>query len=102
MTLTITKGMTGKRVESLGKYSVKDAEDNEIDKMFADFYDWKKKANESKKYRTSSYDRQLINSEKHTIVIDFGDYSYFGLIRANKKEWKVLENYKCKPVDLEV
>ena len=102
MTFTITKGMAGKRVETLGKYSAKDVEDNEIDKMFADFYAWKKQVSESKKYRVSSYDRQLFNDKEHKIVIDFGDYSHFGLIKARKKEWEVLENHMCKPVDLEV
>lgn len=96
MTFTITKGMAGKRVETLGKYTVKD-----IDKMFVDFFNWKKNAN-PKKYYVASYERQLINDKEHHIVIDFGDYSYFGLIRANKNEWTALVNHKFKPVDLEV
>ena len=102
MTLTITKGMDGKRISTIGKYAVNDMEDNEIDKMFADFHEWKKNMSESKKYRVSSYDRQLFDDKNRKIIIDFGDYSYFGLIKANKKEWKALENYMCKPVDLEV
>ena len=102
MTFTITKGMAGKRVETLGKYLANNDEDNEIDKMFADFYEWKRNVSKIKKYRVSSYDRQIFNDKEHKIIIDFGDYSYFGLIKANKKEWAVLENHWCKPVDLEV
>ena len=96
MTFTITKGMAGKRVEILGKYT-----DKEIDKMFADFFNWKKNADKDK-YYVASYERHLINNEKHQIIIDFGDYSYFGLIKTNNKEWPKLIAHKCKPVDLEV
>lgn len=97
MTFTITKGMAGKRVETLGKYS-----DKEVDKMFADFYKWKQSIASKKKYRIASYDRQLFNDKERKIVIDFGDYSYFGLIRASKKEWTAIEDHMNKPVDLEV
>ena len=85
MTFTITKGMAGKRVETLGKYIVKNDKDNEIDKMFSDFYAQKKHVSESKKYKVSSYDRQLFNDKEHKIIIDFGDYSYFGLIKTSQK-----------------
>ena len=37
MTLTITKGMDGKRVETIGKYTSK-----QIEKMDKDFAKWKK------------------------------------------------------------
>ena len=108
MTLTITNGMKGKRIETVGKYCIKDlsAMHQEsafavIDKMFNDFYEWKKK-NAAKKYRVASYDRQLFSDKDHKIVIDFGDHSVFGLIKTNKKEWELLEKYMCKPVNLEV
>ena len=81
MTFTITKGMDGKRVETLGKYDV-----SSIDKMFADFYDWKQKNKKSKKYYIASYERHIMNDSKHKIIIDFGDYTYFALIKASKKE----------------
>ena len=70
MTLTITKGMDGKRISTIGKYAVNDMEDNEIDKMFADFHEWKKNMSESKKYRVSSYDRQLFDDKNRKIIID--------------------------------
>ena len=96
MIFTITKGMDGKRVKTIGKYSIE-----EIDKMFEDFSSWKRNA-DPKKYYVSSYERHLINSNEHKIVIDFGDYTYFGLIKASKKEWPAIENHRNKPVDLEV
>lgn len=97
MTFTITKGMAGKRVETLGKYT-----SDEIDKMYADFFNWKKNA-DSKKYYVASYERHLFNDKDHRIIIDFGDYSYFGLIKTNKKEWPLLMAHKKKRlVDLEV
>ena len=97
MTLTITKGMDGKRVETIGKYTAK-----QIDKMNKDFEKWKKSEATQKKYRVQWYDRVIINQKKRKLVIDFGDYSYFGLVRANKVEWEALETYNNKPVDLEV
>ena len=96
MTFTITKGMDGKRVKTIGKYSI-----DEIDKMFKDFINWKMNA-DSKKYYVASYERHLINDKEHKIIIDFGDYSYFGLIKASKKEWPTLISYRSKPVDLEI
>ena len=99
MTLTITKGMDGRKVESIGEYSI-----DQIDKMNADFYHWKE--NEKKKtdnrYRINYYDRVIFNEKKHRLVIDFGDYSYFGLVKANKKEWEAIKSHESKPVDLEV
>lgn len=97
MTFTITKGMAGRKVESIGKYT-----SDSIDKMFADFFEWKQKNKDSKKYYIASYERHIMKNEDHQIIIDFGDYSYFGLIKANKKEWKALMEHKCKPVSLEV
>lgn len=97
MTLTITKGMNGRRVETIGKYS-----SNEIDKMNADFTKWKKAEKTQKKYRVQWYDRVLVKPNDRKLIIDFGDYSYFGLVKANKAEWKALEEHTNKPVDLEV
>lgn len=97
MTLIITKGMDGKRVETIGKYTAK-----QIDKMNKDFEKWKKSEAAQKKYRVQWYDRVIINQKKRKLVIDFGDYSYFGLVRASKAEWEALEAHKNKPVDLEV
>ena len=96
MTFTITKGMVGRRIETLGKYS-----SEEIDKMFKDFFNWKMNA-DPKKYYVALYERHIIDDKKHQIIIDFGDYSYFGLIKASKKEWPVLTSYRSKPIDLEI
>lgn len=95
MTFIITKGMAGRKVELIGKYSC-----DEIDKMHIDFIEWKK--NNHSKYRIASYERQLIDDNNHKIIIDFGDYSYFGLIKANKKEWQALQEYQLHPTNLEV
>ena len=97
MTLTITKGINGRKVEEIGKYS-----SNEIDKMDKDFAKWKNSDAAKEKYRIQWYDRVLFFKEKHRLVIDFGDYSYFGLIKANKTEWKALLEHQNKPVDLTV
>jgi len=97
MTLTITKGMDGKRVETIGKYTAK-----QIDKMDKDFAKWKKSKKAQEKYRIQWYDRVLVFTKKRKLVIDFGDYTYFGLVRANKEEWKALDEHKSKPVSLEV
>lgn len=97
MTLTITKGMNGKRVETIGKYTAK-----QIDKMNADFTKWKKAKKTQQKYRVQWYDRVLVKPNDRKLIIDFGDYSYFGLVRASKAEWKALEEHTSKPVDLEV
>lgn len=97
MTLTITKGMDGKRVETIGKYTA-----NQIDKMDNDFAKWKKSKKAQDKYRIQWYDRVLYKPNDRKLVIDFGDYSYFGLVRANKAEWKAIEEHKSKPVSLEV
>ena len=97
MTLTITKGMGGRKVELIGKYTSK-----EVSKMENDFAKWKKSKDAQKKYRIQWYDRVLFFNEKRQLVIDFGDYAYFGLVRANKKEWKALEENKSKPISLEV
>ena len=97
MTLTITKGMNGRRVETIGKYT-----DKQIDKMNADFAKWKKSKKTQDKYRIQWYDRILINDNEKKLIIDFGDYSYFGLIKANKTEWRALQDHRNKPVKLEV
>ena len=98
MTFTITEGMDGKKVETIGKYS-----SNEIDKMNSDFEKWKNSKKTKKKYRVQWYDRILIRPNDRKMIIDFGDYSYFGLIKANKSDWKALEEYKSKQyVELEV
>lgn len=99
MTLNITKGMGGRKVEAIGTYAA-----NEIDKMEKDFAKWKKSKAAQKKYCIQWYDRVLFNGKKRQLVIDFGDYSYFGLLKANKKEWEALMANKNaqKPVKLEV
>lgn len=97
MTLTITKGMAGRKVELVGKYSA-----NEISKMDKDFAKWKKSKKTQEKYRVQWYDRVIFFPEKQQLVIDFGDYTYFGLVKANKKEWQALEDNKNKPVNLDV
>ena len=97
MTLTITKGMDGKRVETIGKFKA-----NEIDKMDNAFEKWKKAKKTNEKYRVQWYNRVLFYPDKRKLVIDFGDYSYFGLVRANKAEWKAIEEHKNKPVELDV
>lgn len=96
MTLTITKGMAGKRIETIGKYT-----SDEIDQMFVDFFNWKKNASHEK-YHISSYERHLFNDNEHKVIIDFGDYLFFALIKTNAKEWKVLMSHRTKPIDLEV
>ena len=105
MTFTITKGMAGRKVELIGKYSLDDTKDsNEVIKqMHIDFFNWKKKQqDDSSKYRIASYERHIINSKKFIEIIDFGDYTYFGLIRCTKKEWEMLVNYKSGPINLDV
>ena len=97
MTLTITKGMNGRKVESLGTFSA-----NEIDKMDKAFAKWKNSKDTQKRYRVQWYDRVLFYKEQRRLVIDFGDYSYFGLIKANKKEWQALEDHKNRPIDLDI
>ena len=97
MTLTITKGMDGKRVETIGKYTSK-----QIEKMDKDFAKWKKSKHAQEKYRVQWYDRVIIKADSRKLIIDFGDYSYFGLVRASKADWKALEEHKSKPVSLDV
>ena len=97
MTLTITKGMDGKRVETIGKYTSK-----QIDKMDKDFAKWKKSKKTQEKYRIQWYDRVIVKPNDRKLIIDFGDYSYFGLVRANKAEWKALDEHNSKPVSLDV
>ena len=97
MTLTITKGMDGKRVETIGKYTSK-----QIEKMDKDFAKWKKSKKVQEKYRIQWYDRVIFKPTERKLSIDFGDYSYFGLVRASKVEWKALDEHKNKPVSLEV
>ena len=97
MTFTITKGMNGRKVELIGKYSI-----DGIQQMYADFYNWKQQQSNSTKYRIASYERHLINAKDHKEIIDFGDYSYFGLIKANKKEWDALRKFTHKPLTLDV
>ena len=97
MTFTITKGMAGKRIETIGKYKAPD-----IRKMYVDFYNWKQDPKTKSKHHIASYERHLINNDKHIIVIDFGSYTHFGLIRANKAEWNELMNYRAKPINLDV
>lgn len=94
ITFTITKGIDGKRIETIGKYL---ADDDGIDKMFYDYNAWKKNAASTKKYAIASYERQIIDDKNHKIMIDFGDYSYFGLIKTSKKEWQTLKEYEVKP-----
>lgn len=97
MTLTITKGMDGKRVETIGKYTAE-----QIEKMDKDFAAWKKSKKAQEKYRIQWYDRVLFKPDVRKLIIDFGDYSYFGLVRANKAEWKALNENKNKPINLDV
>ena len=97
MTLTITRGINGRKVESIGEFSAK-----EIDKMDKAFAKWKKSKAAQKKYHIAWYDRVLFYKDKRRLVIDFGDYTYFGLVKANKAEWQALEEHKNKPVNLEV
>ncbi|MBP5785476.1 MAG: hypothetical protein J6W16_07845 [Methanobrevibacter sp.] len=97
MTLTITKGMDGKRVETIGKYTAE-----QIEKMDKDFAAWKKSKKAQEKYRIQWYDRVIYKPEEKKLVIDFGDYSYFGLVKANMSEWKALEEHRNKPIKLEV
>ena len=97
MTLTITKGMDGKRVETIGKYTSK-----QIEKMDKDFAKWKKSKKAQEKYRIQWYDRVIFKPDERKLIIDFGDYSYFGLVRASKAEWKALDEHKNKPISLEV
>ena len=95
MTLAITKGMGGKRHELIGKYT-----SDEIDKMNVDFYNWK--ARNKTKYNIAWYERKIMHIDNYSVIIDFGDYSYFALIKMNKHEWKAYLSHKPKPVDLEV
>lgn len=95
MTLTVTKGIAGRRIETIGKYSA-----DEIDKMYRDFYNWK--MSNKGKYRVEYYERSIIYEKQHKIIIDFGDYSHFALVRASKKEWPALMSHKKKPVNLDV
>ena len=97
MTLTITQGMEGKKVETIGKYSAK-----EIAKMDKAFAKWKALQKTKDKYHVACYDRVMFFPERKHIVIDFGDYSYFGLVKATKTEWKAIEEHRDKPVSLDV
>ncbi len=97
MTVTITKGIDGKRVETLGKYTV-----DQMDKMDTDFDEWKKLKSTQKKYRIQWYNRIIFKPTSRKLIIDFGDYSYFGLVRMNKNEWKVFNERANKPVNLDV
>lgn len=100
MKFIITKEMDGRKVESIGEYSI-----DQIDKMNVDFYNWKeaeKKKSSDSKYHINYYDRVIFNEKKHRLIIDFGDYTYFGLVKTNKKEWEAIKNHQRKPVDLEV
>ena len=98
MTLTITKNMNGRKVESIGTFTI-----DEIDKMDAAFEKWKKDQEGKGKYRVQWYNRVLFYKDKCRIVIDFGDYTYFGLVKANKKEWKALmEHQSSAKVNLDV
>ena len=89
--------MEGKKVESIGTYTVK-----EISKMDKDFAKWKNAKKTQEKYRVQWYDRLLFKPKKRKIIIDFGDYSYFGLIRTSKAEWEALEQHRSRPVSLDV
>ena len=89
--------MDGRKVESIGTFSA-----NEIDKMDKAFAKWKKSKATQEKYRVQWYDRVIFYNDKRKLVIDFGDYTYFGLVKANKKEWQALEDHKNTPINLEV
>ena len=88
MTFAITKNLGGRAIKVLGKYSIDD-----ISKMYQDYEIWKKNA-DPKKYKIAWYERRIFDDKKHQIMIDFGDYTYFAVIKANKNEWEPLVNYK--------
>ena len=64
---------------------------------------WKKSKANDKNYRIAYYERNIFNEKEHKLLIDFGDYSKFILIKCNKKEWNDLLNWKSsRKVKLEV
>lgn len=89
MKLTITYGMDGRKVHRIGQYPA-----SSIDQMIADFNAWKKE--NAKKYRITSYERYIMDDKNYKIIVDFGDYSFFGLIKTGKNEWKVLMDHIFK------
>ena len=97
MTLTITKGMDGKTVETIGKYSAK-----EINKMNSDFEKWKKLKKTLSKYKIDYYQRIIFREDEQKLIVDFGDYSYFARVKANKSEWRAIKEHMAKPRNLDV
>lgn len=98
MKISITKGMDGRSIKVI------DAKCNSIEDAMDKINAWKdaEKHNSKSKFRICHYDRVLFNNKDYRLVIDFGDYSHFILVKCNKKEWPSVEAWHNRPIDLEV
>ena len=97
MKITVTQGMAGKKVEAI------DVNCKSVEDMWEKISRWKKSKKNDENYRIAYYDRQLFNTDEHKLIIDFGDYSKFILVKCTKKEWNELMNWRDnRKVDLEV
>lgn len=69
MKLYLTKGMFGKPIEEIGN------ESNKVKTIIEQMTYWKQDEKNKSLYKIESYDRLIFG--ENSIVIDFGDYSYF-------------------------
>lgn len=80
MKIELTKGMLGDVVETIGVAS-------SLDEARVICREWKDKNKD--KYKVEPYYRTIYHDDVHTLVIDFGDYSYFFAIKFDSSDdWK--------------
>lgn len=96
MKILLTKGLGGRSTKVIDA-ACKTAED-----AFNKINAWKESEKNGGKYRICHYDRMIYDEKNNKIMIDFGDYSHFILIKCNKKEWADFEAWHNRPIDLEV